>query len=149
MYCLWCAQDLAANRFWESVGFVPLAFRTGSSGKGRTHIFWQKRIREGDTTTPWWFPSETSGGAIGDGRLVLPIPPGTHWSDAKPLILPGQERVPGPRSRVPGEKQKHLPGTSRNPRPETRDPKRNPKPDTRDIAMGGLRPVGAKPVEPA
>ena len=30
LFCCWCAQDLAANRFWESLGFVPVAFRTGS-----------------------------------------------------------------------------------------------------------------------
>jgi hypothetical protein len=38
---------------------------------GRTHIFWQRRIREGDTETPYWFPSETSGGALKENRLVL------------------------------------------------------------------------------
>jgi GNAT superfamily N-acetyltransferase len=29
LYCCWCAQDLAANYFWESLGFVPIAFRAG------------------------------------------------------------------------------------------------------------------------
>jgi hypothetical protein len=94
LYCCWCAQDIAANKFWEAMGFVPLAFRTGGEKKGpngtaRCHIFWQKRIRQGDTTTPWWFPSQTGGGSMRADRIVLPIPPGTHWSDAKPLILPG------------------------------------------------------------
>jgi hypothetical protein len=104
LYCCWCAQDIAANKFWEAMGFVALAFRTGSAAKSRIHIFWQKRIRSGDTTTPWWFPSETAGGAVRENRLVLPIPPGTHWSDAKPLVLPGMEtegsekRLPGPRA---------------------------------------------------
>ncbi len=113
LYCCWCAQDIEANRFWESMGFVPLAYRAGSLLRGkcgatsdesgssshrsslsthrsaRVHIFWQKRIRKDDTTTAWWFPSQTSGGSIRADRIVLPIPPGTHWSDAKPLILPG------------------------------------------------------------
>jgi GNAT superfamily N-acetyltransferase len=91
LFCCWCAQDLEANHFWESIGFVPLAFRTGSAtrGKARIHIFWQKRIRRGDGDTPWWFPSQTTGGAIRADRLVIPIPIGTHWRDAKPLILPG------------------------------------------------------------
>jgi hypothetical protein len=91
LYCCWCAQDIAANKFWEAMGFVPLAFRTGSASKSRIHIFWQKRIRSGDVSTPWWFPSETSGGAVKENRVVLPIPPGTHWSEAKPLVLPGLE----------------------------------------------------------
>jgi Acetyltransferase (GNAT) family len=100
LYCCWCAQDLAANKFWEAMGFVPLAFRTGGtgggkSGKVRMHIFWQKRIRSGDESTPWWFPSETSSGAIRANRIVLPIPPGTHWSDAKPIVLPGMETIGG------------------------------------------------------
>lgn len=96
LYCCWCAQDLAANKFWEAMGFVPLAFRTGGGrgktkkdGKfrGRMHIFWQKRIRQ-DDDFPYWFPSQTGAGAIGEDRIVLPIPPGTHWSDAKPVVLP-------------------------------------------------------------
>jgi hypothetical protein len=67
---------------------VPLAFRAGSESKQRIHIFWCKRIREDDTTTPWWFPSQTTGGSIMEDRLVFPIPPGVHWSDAKPIVLP-------------------------------------------------------------
>jgi hypothetical protein len=99
LYCCWCAQDLAANRFWEAMGFVPLAYRVGSERKGpggspRVHVFWQKRIRPGDTGdparggTPWWFPSKTAGGSLRADRIVLPIPPGAHWADAKPLVLP-------------------------------------------------------------
>lgn len=106
LYCCWCAQDLEANRFWEAMGFVPLAFRTGGGRNRkagpRMHIFWQKRIRQGDTGdpakggTPYWFPSQTGAGAIGEDRLVLPIPPGTHWSDAKPIVLPnGPTPAPG------------------------------------------------------
>jgi ribosomal protein S18 acetylase RimI-like enzyme len=72
LYCCWCAQDLAANHFWEAMGFAPIAFRAGSSGKKRVHIFWQKRIVEGDTETKWWYPSETNQGAIREDRLVFP-----------------------------------------------------------------------------
>ncbi len=87
LYCCWCAQDIDANHFWEAMGFVPLAFRAGSEKKARVHIFWQKRIRQDDASTPWWFPSKTDGGAIRADRIVLPIPHGTHWSDVMPLIL--------------------------------------------------------------
>src|SRR5690606_16034519 len=92
LFCCWCAQDLEANRFWDAMGFVPLAFRAGSEKKARIHIFWQRRIRQGDTETPYWFPSETTGGALRENRLVIPIPPGTHWSEAKPMVLPGVEQ---------------------------------------------------------
>ncbi|HLL91143.1 MAG TPA: hypothetical protein VK324_17725 [Tepidisphaeraceae bacterium] len=88
LYCCWCAQDIEANRFWEAMGFVPLAFRAGSEKKSRVHIFWQKRIRRGDDVTPWWFPSQTSGGSIREDRLVLPIPPGVSWRDEMPRVLP-------------------------------------------------------------
>jgi N-acetylglutamate synthase-like GNAT family acetyltransferase len=91
LFCCWCAQDIEANKFWESMGFVPLAYRAGSEKKGRVHIFWQKRIREGDTGqggTPWWFPAKTDAGAMGADRIVLPIPPGKHWADEMPVILP-------------------------------------------------------------
>src|SRR5688572_23230 len=98
LFCCWCAQDIEANKFWESLGFVPLAFRAGSARKSRVHIFWQKRIRPGDESTPWWFPSQTTGGSIRQDRLVLPIPPGTHWSDAKPIVLPQEPKaLPAPR----------------------------------------------------
>jgi hypothetical protein len=122
LFCCWCAQDIEANRFWEAMGFVPLAFRTGSRTRGRrtsevvgcedpqrstthnpqptraprerVHIFWQKRIRAGDTTTPWWFPAKTDAGALREDRLVLPIPPGLHWSDEMPRILPSASSQP-------------------------------------------------------
>jgi hypothetical protein len=104
LFSCWCAQDIEGNYFWESIGFVPLAFRTGSRGKRRTHIFWQRRIQEGDTTTPFWYPSQTNAGAIAEDRLVFPIPPGTHWSDAKPVVLPGvvveRKSLPTERKRV-------------------------------------------------
>jgi ribosomal protein S18 acetylase RimI-like enzyme len=86
LFCCWCAQDLEANHFWESLGFVPIAFRGGSGKKKRVHIFWQRRIREGDATTPWWFPAKTDQGAMREDRLVLPIPPGLHWSDPMPVL---------------------------------------------------------------
>jgi hypothetical protein len=87
LYCCWCAKDLGANKFWESMGFVPLAFRAGSTAKERVHIFWQKRIRRGDVSTPWWFPSKTDGGAMREDRMVLPIPPGVHWSEVEPPVF--------------------------------------------------------------
>ncbi|HEV2293502.1 MAG TPA: GNAT family N-acetyltransferase [Tepidisphaeraceae bacterium] len=78
LFCCWCAQDLAANYFWESLGFVPIAFRAGSAGKKRVHIFWQKRTVEGDAT-PWWYPFKTDQGAMREDRIVFPIPPRVHW----------------------------------------------------------------------
>jgi hypothetical protein len=106
LFSCWCAQDIQANWFWESIGFIPLAFRTGSRAKQRIHIFWQRRVRENDDSTPYWFPSQTTGGAVKEDRIVLPIPPGTHWRDAKPLILPGLPPPPPP----PEEMPKTLPG---------------------------------------
>ncbi len=92
MYCCWCAQDIDANYFWESLGFSPIAFRAGSTGKKRVHIFWAKRINENDQETKWWYPSSTQGGAIREDRLVFPIPPGVKWQDvqAMPIQSPVQ-----------------------------------------------------------
>lgn len=84
--CCWCAQDLPANAFWQSVGFVPLAFRTGSRSKQRAHIFWQRRVRVGDSID-WWFPYKTAGGGLAEDRCVLPFPPGQDWSEALPTVL--------------------------------------------------------------
>ena len=94
-------MSIEANHFREAMGFVLLAYRAGSEKKSRVHIFWQNRIRAGDRTTPWWFPSKTNSGSIREDRIVLPIPPGTHWSDAKPLILPAEpeesKQLPAPK----------------------------------------------------
>ncbi|MEM9752264.1 MAG: hypothetical protein AAF916_02655 [Planctomycetota bacterium] len=116
LYSCWCRQDLEANRFWEAMGFVPVAFRAagrstverlekkggakggrsgvsgGSRASGAVHIFWQKRVRAGDTRTAWWYPYETRGGAMMEGRVCLPIPPGVHWSAVMPAVLPGDEQ---------------------------------------------------------
>jgi len=136
LYCCWCAQDIEANHFWESMGFVPLAYRAGSEKKSRVHIFWQKRIRSGDTTTPWWFPSQTSGGSIREDRIVLPIPPGTHWSDAKPLILPGdgERKQLNHEDAKPTKKEKKIVSSS------------NPSsPGGEKSSLGGLRFGAPKP----
>ena len=98
LFCCWCAQDLPANYFWEGLGFVPIAFRTGSRKKGkggepRMHILWQRRVRA-DDDHPYWYPHQTRGGSIREERLVFPIPPGTRWSDAKPVVLPEEARKP-------------------------------------------------------
>jgi hypothetical protein len=103
LFCCWCAQDIEANRFWEAMGFVPLAYRAGSEKKRRVHIFWQKRIRHGDCETPWWFPSQTNAGALGADRLVLPIPQDRHWSDEMPVMVVPTE----PRALASGEPLPH------------------------------------------
>src|SRR5688572_7891544 len=110
LFCCWCAQDLSANHFWEAMGFVPLAYRAGSEKKSRVHIFWQKRIREGDDQTPWWFPAKTDAGAMREDRLVLPIPPGKHWSEEMPVLVQegpkslSQEGAKGDGQRMPESK---------------------------------------------
>lgn len=115
LYCCWCAQDLAANKFWESMGFVPLAFRAGSDKKKRVHIFWQKRIdgerhegteayrhdgEEGEvydpqskinnpkSKIPYWYPFQTNSGAIRSDRIVFPIPANVHWKDVHAVAVP-------------------------------------------------------------
>jgi hypothetical protein len=89
------------------MGFVPLAYRAGSEKKRRVHIFWQKRIRHGDDETPWWFPAKTDAGAMGADRIVLPIPPGKHWSDEMPILLPqdqGAKTLPDETKRADGKR---------------------------------------------
>jgi len=89
LICCWCAQDLKENRFWEQQGFIPLAFRAGGQTQGRLHIFWQRRTRTGDFETPFWYPKETSNGAMSAARLILPIPPGAQWREVElPRVLP-------------------------------------------------------------
>ncbi len=132
LYCCWCAQDIAANRFWEAMGFVPLAYRAGSEKKARVHIFWQKRIGAHDVTTPWWFPAQTSGGSIREDRIVLPIPPGTHWSEAKPLILPVEHGLTIlPEHSTGGALQKRSSGET--PKPRKQQAPATPKP----VALSG------------
>jgi hypothetical protein len=140
LFCLWCAQDLAANRFWEAMGFVPLAYRAGSEKKRRVHIFWEKRIRQDDQGqggTPWWFPSTTGNGAMRADRVVLPIPPGKHWSDEMPVIEPAGTAA-----------ARELPDAQENRRATM---KKEPAKTRRDIsiASGGIRFGPVAPTEPA
>jgi hypothetical protein len=154
LYCCWCAQDIEANKFWEAMGFVALAFRSGSEKKSRTHIFWQKRIRAGDEATPWWFPSQTSGGSIREDRIVLPIPPGTHWSDAKPMVMPsedcGMPNEVGGLKELEGEKPARKRNTTSvsaaaNPKSARRNPQ---SPPPRPV-LRGFSFAAPKPAEPA
>jgi GNAT superfamily N-acetyltransferase len=142
LFCCWCAQDLKANYFWEAMGFVPLAYRGGSEKKkgGRVHIFWQKRIREGDTQTPWWFPAKTEAGSLRADRIVLPIPAGKHWSDALPVL----SIVEGPILEMHEKAAPALPA----PRMKKAEPAKTGKPISLN-AMGGLRPANVpSPVAP-
>ncbi|MGB7159138.1 MAG: hypothetical protein WBD40_13800 [Tepidisphaeraceae bacterium] len=142
LYCCWCAQDLDANYFWQSMGFLPIAFRAGSTGKRRVHIFWQRRIDRLHSVTPspnhsvtpasFWYPCQTNAGAIREDRLVFPIPPGTHWSEVQAVVVPTERRGLGVGGRELEEKTKRLPSPTRNPKPEPRDP-------TGVISSGGLR----------
>jgi len=68
-------------------------------------------VRDNDDCTPYWFPSQTSAGAVNEDRIVLPIPPGTHWRDAKPVVLPGVKVEPETPLTLPG-------GALVRPRPE-------------------------------
>ena len=150
LFCCWCAQDIEANRFWESMGFVPLAFRAGSRGKNgrrpqaRVHIFWQRRVRAGDSETPYWFPAQTNAGSIREDRLVLPIPPGTHWRDVMPIVLPTAGVLPSAELPVVGGQ---LPVKRREGRSAPARETGNSKLATSSptIAAGGLRMAVPKP----
>ncbi|HZN65505.1 MAG TPA: hypothetical protein VFB66_09400, partial [Tepidisphaeraceae bacterium] len=107
-----------------------LAYRAGSASRGRVHIFWQRRVRAGDTETPWWFPAKTDSGAIREDRIVLPIPPGTGWREVEPLVLPDVARAPRP---CLEDKRKRMGGA--------------PMPRQTGIAAGGLRFAAPKVVE--
>jgi hypothetical protein len=43
---------------------------------------------------------------VKENRIVLPIPPGTHWSDAKPLVVPGLPRQEEKPALPSGEKKR-------------------------------------------
>ncbi len=63
------------------------------------HIFWQKRIVEGNAQTKWWYPFQTNSGAIRQDRIVFPIPPGVHWKDVRAVVVPtmGSTELPAPK----------------------------------------------------
>jgi hypothetical protein len=147
LYCCWCAQDLDANHFWQSMGFVPIAFRAGGktlrrrSGQARVHIFWQKRIVEGDTETKWWYPSQTNQGAIREDRLVFPIPPGVHWKDVQAVVVPRESpKLDDPRAGTPNPNQTRSPKS----RITKAQLMKGPLPPTRKRVQFG--PPGAKPI---
>jgi hypothetical protein len=148
LFSCWCAQDIQANWFWEACGFVPLAFRTGSRAKQRVHIFWQRRIRQDDEITPYWYPALTKAGAVREDRIVLPIPPGTHWRDAKPIILPSQTSEVGdqrsakalPPTRPPESRGKpFVPKAALVVAPPSKHLKQTPKGKAAVVTASGIR----------
>jgi ribosomal protein S18 acetylase RimI-like enzyme len=160
LFCCWCAQDIEANRFWESLGFVPVAFRAGSAKKkvgkgaskrsGRVHIFWQRRVHADDSATPYWYPFQTNQGAIRQDRLVFPIPPGTHWTEVEAMAVPmtGGASSDGADPSSNGDE----PAPARRPRKAKAKPAKPDPASTRmALFVGGKlryvdRPVNAPPV---
>lgn len=47
---LWCAEDLAANIFWELLGFQRLVWRHGRTHGGRRHWLWAQEINKPSIT---------------------------------------------------------------------------------------------------
>jgi len=47
---LWCAVDLAANFFWDALGFTRVCWRWGRAKRGRRHWLWRQRIMPDDDT---------------------------------------------------------------------------------------------------
>jgi GNAT superfamily N-acetyltransferase len=43
---LWCAVDLAANLFWEAIGFSKIAWRWGRAKKSRRHYLWRRQTAD-------------------------------------------------------------------------------------------------------
>ena len=41
---LWCAEDLAANLFWEALGFQKRGWRWGPAKTPRRHNLWTRRV---------------------------------------------------------------------------------------------------------
>jgi hypothetical protein len=121
---------------------MPIAFRTGSERKKRVHIFWQKRIVEGDIETRWWYPFKTEGGAMGESRLVFPIPPGVHWKDVKAVELPGSQAPQLPSSPAPVRKKRKGAG-EKGSRGEIRP--EGPGPGMVGILVGGRIKYVARP----
>lgn len=75
----WCAQDIDANLFWESLGFLPIAWRAGSVSKQRVHIYWNRPLL--DDLAELWVPEQTANGLMRGPREVHLLEPGQDWND--------------------------------------------------------------------
>jgi len=116
--CLWCARDIEANLFWQSMGFTPAAVRAGSRSKGRVHVFWARRVGTpsaqvdaSECAPSLWVPGETRGGLMRELRPVRVLAPGDDWEHVTPpppaqprsaavtpasTVAPDAERAPAP-----------------------------------------------------
>jgi hypothetical protein len=90
--------------------------RTNHSSAPRIHIFWQKRIRANDTTTPWWYPSATQAGQMRADRLCFPIMPGVRWQDVRPIeaVCEAMRETDGEEARDEGGEARHEGGEARH-----------------------------------
>jgi len=41
---LWCAEDLAANAFWQALGFLSDSWRWGPAKRARRHRLWRRPV---------------------------------------------------------------------------------------------------------
>ncbi|HEY1187988.1 MAG TPA: GNAT family N-acetyltransferase [Gemmata sp.] len=78
---LWCARDIEANLFWESLGFAALGYRVGGSKRGRVHVLWVRATAPDGPAGALWVPSQTSGGQMQRARAVARFAPGRGWRD--------------------------------------------------------------------
>lgn len=85
---LWCAQDIAANEFWESIGFVAMAARFGGAKKNRLHLFWRKALTPLLRRDQVIIPATTSGGMMMAPREVLVFEAGQDWRTVKLSDVP-------------------------------------------------------------
>jgi hypothetical protein len=76
LFCCWCAQDIEANHFWESLGFVPLAFGRDRARRGACTSSGSGGFARGTRRRRIGSRARRRAGAIREDRLVLPIPPG-------------------------------------------------------------------------
>jgi hypothetical protein len=93
------------------------------------HVFWQCRVHQGDDY-PWWYPSQTTGGSIREDRLVLPMDPKQHWTQTRPMLLPGMRDA----KQIGADRKANKPK-------RVKKPKHPPVPqiDPSNIASGGFR----------
>ena len=92
---LWCAQDIEANLFWQSLSFEPLAYRVGSVKSQRIHIYWV--LAEPGFAV--YTPAGTHSGLMRENRDVVPLERGQLWNDPVRIDW-GSYTPPEPRKRT-------------------------------------------------
>lgn len=134
---LWCAEDLEANAFWQSMHFRALAVRAGGRTDKRIHYLWWRPTELSLPLDPPTLPQQTWSGGARALRQITPL--GNLTAGELPTWHELSDR---PHTPPPTKQPPTMPQDERSPLEPTLDTPQNVTAAPRMLLVAGrLRPA--------